>query len=51
MIVAAIKSAVKFLGNDELHPQDLNALDTAITFAGRASSCREAAVMDVKMMK
>ena len=29
-----------YLGNDELHPQDLNALDTAITSGGEASSCR-----------
>ena len=29
-----------YLGNDELHPQDLNALDRAVTSAGEASSGR-----------
>ena len=40
MVVAAMKSAVKFLVTNELHPQDLNALDRAVTSAGEASSGR-----------
>ena len=38
-----------YLGNDELHPQDLNALDRAVTSAGKASSDRGSG--DVKMVK
>ena len=38
-----------YLGNIELHPQDLNALDRAVTSAGEASR-RRAAVMNVKML-
>ena len=30
-----------YLGNDELHPQHLNALDRAVTSAGEASSGRD----------
>ena len=30
-----------YLGNDELHTQDLNALDRALTSAGEASSDRD----------
>ena len=40
-----------YLGNDELHPQDLNALDRAVTSAGEALAVAEAAVMNVRMMK
>ena len=38
-----------YLGNIELHPQDLNALDRAVISAGEASR-RSAAVMNMKMM-
>ena len=41
-----------YLGNDELHPQDLNALGRAVVSAEEASNLwAEAAVMNVKMMK
>ena len=30
-----------YLGHEELHPQDLNALDTVVTSAGEASSDRQ----------
>ena len=38
-----------YLGNIELHPQDLNALDRSVTSAGEASRYL-AAVMNMKMM-
>ena len=44
MVVAAMyeecSEGPSYLGNDELHPQDLNALDRAVTSAGEASSDR-----------
>ena len=39
-----------YLGNDELHSQDLNSLDRAVTFAEKLAVA-EAAVMNVKTMK
>ena len=41
MFTAAKSSEVpSYLGNDELHPQDLNALDRPVTSVGEASSDR-----------
>ena len=34
------KEGPSYLGNDELHPQDLNTLDRAVTSAGEANSGR-----------
>ena len=43
----SISEGPSYLGNDELHPQHLNALDRAVTSAEEASSGRGS----VKMMK
>ena len=57
VVVAVMKSVVKcpsYLGNDELHPQDLNALDRAVTSAGEAigssDECEDDEVMKILCM-
>ena len=43
MVVVVVKSAREvpsYLGNGELHPQDLNSLGRAVTLTGEASSDR-----------